>query len=73
MKVELTTPLGTFAEGILDGVLSQRGPPYPHIVIEMKVAGSNHPAKVTLDALDLSTIARLARGSTIQQIQDAIK
>lgn len=72
MKVEITTPPGTFAEGTLERILSQYGAPYPHIVIEMKVTGSNHPVKVTLDYLDLSTIARLARGSTIQQIQDAI-
>jgi hypothetical protein len=73
MKVEITTPPGIFAEGSLEGILSQHGAPYPHIVIEMKLTGSNHPIKVTLDTIDLSTIARLARESTIKQIQDAIR
>ena len=34
----------------------------------MKVTGSNHPVRVTLDAIDLSTIARLA-GLNIRQIR----
>jgi hypothetical protein len=73
MKVEITTPPGIFAEGSLDRILSQHGAPYPHIVIEMKVTGSNHQVKVTLDSVDLSTIARLVGSSTIQQIRDALR
>ncbi len=53
MKVEITTPPGIFAEGSLERILSQHGAPYPHIVIEMKVTGSNYPVHVTLDVLDL--------------------
>jgi hypothetical protein len=73
MKVEITTPPGIFAEGSLERILSQGGPPYPHIVIEMKVSGSNDPVHVTLDSHDLVTIVRLANGSNITQIQDAIR
>jgi hypothetical protein len=73
MRVEITTPPGIFAEGPLERLLSEQGVPYPHIVIEMKVTGASNPVKVTLDSLDLSTIVGLARGSTAQKIQDAVR
>jgi hypothetical protein len=73
MKVEITTPPGIFAEGILKDVLSEQDTSYPHIVIEMSVTGISDPVKVTFDENDLSTIMRLARGSTVQRIRDAVR
>ncbi len=72
MKVEITTPPGIFAEGLLKAVVSEQGASYPHIVIEMSVTGVSDPVKVTLDEHDLSTIIRLARASTVQRIRDAV-
>ena len=69
MKVEITKPPGIFAEGTLKGVVSEHDASYPHIVIEMSVTGVSDPVKVTLDENDLSTIMRLARGSTVQRIR----
>jgi hypothetical protein len=73
MKVEITKPPGIFAEGILKSVMSEQDISYPHIVIEMSVTGVSDPVKVTLDEIDLSTIMRLARGSTVQRIRDAVR
>jgi hypothetical protein len=73
MKVEITTSPGIFAEGILKGVMSEQDTSYPHIVIEMSVTGVSDPVIVTLDENDLSTIMRLARGSTVQRIRDAVR
>jgi hypothetical protein len=39
MRVEITKPPGIFAEGILKGLISEQDASYPHIVIEMSVAG----------------------------------
>jgi hypothetical protein len=72
MKVEITTPPGIFAEGLLKAVVSEQDASYPHIVIEMSVTGVGDPVKVTLDEHDLSTIIRLARASTVQRIRDAV-
>jgi hypothetical protein len=72
MKVEITRPPGIFAEGSLKDTISEQDAPYPHIVIEMRVAGVSEPVKVTLNELDLSTIVRLARASRVQRIRDAI-
>jgi hypothetical protein len=73
MRAEITKTPGIFAEGTLERMLSEQGAPYPHIVIEMKVAGVDNPVKITLDANDLSTIVRLAKASTVQQIRDAVR
>jgi hypothetical protein len=73
MRVELTIPPGLIADGILERIVSEQGTPYPHIVIEMKVTGLDNPVKVTLDLNDLSTIARLARGSNVREIRDALR
>jgi hypothetical protein len=73
MKVEIITPPGIFAEGTLDHIHSEQGAPYPHIIVEMKVAGVSNPVKVTLDEHDLSTIVRLARSSKVREIQNAIR
>ena len=73
MRVEITTSPGIFAEGsLIEGILSQHGAPHPHIVIEMKVTGSNDPVKVTLDENDLSMIIRIAKSSTVQRIRAAV-
>jgi hypothetical protein len=72
MRVEITKPPGIFAEGILKGLISEQDASYPHIVIEMSVAGVSDPARVTLDENDLSTIMRIARGSTVQRIRAAV-
>jgi hypothetical protein len=72
MKVEITKPPVTFAEGILKGV-SEQDASYPHIVIEMSVKAVNEPVRVTLDEIDLSTIMRLARDSTVPRIRDAVR
>jgi hypothetical protein len=72
MRVTITAPPGIFAEGALKGVISEQGAPYPHIVIEMSVAGVSDRVEVTLGELDLSTIVRLARGSKVQRIRDAV-
>jgi hypothetical protein len=73
MKVEITKSPGIFAEGMLKGIVEERGASYPHIVIEMSVIGVNDPVNVTLDENDLATIVRLARASTVQRIRDAVK
>ena len=73
MRVEITKPPGIFAEGNLNGVISEQDAPFPHIVIEMSVSGVSEPVEVTLGELDLSTIVRLARGSAVQKIRDAIR
>jgi hypothetical protein len=73
MKVEITTPPGIFAEGILKGLMSEQDTSYPHVVIEMSVTGVSDPVKITLDENDLSTIMRLARGSKVQRIRDAVR
>jgi hypothetical protein len=73
MKVEITTPTGIFAEGILKGLMSEQDTSYPHVVIEMSVTGVSDPVKITLDENDLSTIMRLARGSKVQRIRDAVR
>jgi hypothetical protein len=74
MKVELTRPPGTFVEGVLKSVVvSEQDGPFPTVVIELAVNGvADHPARVTLGALDLSTIIEVARGSTIERIRDAV-
>jgi hypothetical protein len=72
MRVEITKPPGIFAEGILKGVVSERDTTCPHIVIEMSVTGVSDPVRVTLDENDLSTIMRIARGSTVQRIRAAV-
>jgi hypothetical protein len=73
MRVWITNPPGIFAQGTLKGVVSEQDAPDPHIVIEMTVAGVNGPVEVTLNELDLSTIVRLARNSTVQRIRDATR
>ena len=55
------------------GIIEQHGASYPHMVIEMNVTGATDPAKVTLGEIDLTTIIRLARGSTVQRIRDAVR
>ena len=72
MRVEITKPPGLFAEGILKGLISEQDASYPHIVIEMTVAGVSDPVRVTLDEADLSMIIRLAKGSTVQRIRAAV-
>lgn len=72
MRVEITKSPGIFAEGILKGVISEHDASYPHIVIEMSVTGISDPVRVTLDENDLSTIMRIARGSTIHRIRAAV-
>jgi len=73
MRVTITKPPGIFAEGMLKGIISERNAPYPHIVIEMSVAGISDPVTVTLDELDLTTIMQLARQSTVQKIRDSVR
>ena len=53
MKVEITKSPGIFAEGMLKGIIEERGASYPHIVIEMSVIGVNDPVHVTLHENDL--------------------
>jgi hypothetical protein len=72
VRVWITNPPGIFAQGILKGVVSEQGPPDPRIVIEMNVAGVDGPVEVTLNEVDLTTIVRLARNSTIQRIRDTV-
>jgi hypothetical protein len=73
MRVEITMPPGIFAEGTLKGIIAEHDSSYPHMVIEMTVVGTSHPVKVTLDEIDLATIMRLARGSTVPRIRDAVR
>ena len=73
MRVRITTPPGIFADGSLKGTISEQDVPDPHIVIEMTVTGVPEPVEVTLDELDLATIVRLARGSTVQKIRGAVR
>jgi hypothetical protein len=72
MRVEITTSPGIFLDGSLQGIVSEQNASYPHIVIEVSVTGGGSPAKVTLDEIDLATIMRLARGSTVRRIRDAV-
>lgn len=72
MRVELTKPPGLIVDGTLKGIIEQRGTSYPHMVIEMNVSGVPDPVKVTLDEIDLATIMKLARASTVQRIRDAV-
>jgi hypothetical protein len=73
MRVEITTSPGIFLDGSLKSIVSEQDAPYPHIVIEVSVTGGGSPAKVTLDEIDLATIMRLARGSAVQRIRDAVR
>jgi hypothetical protein len=59
-------------DGFLKGV-SEQDAPFAHIVIEITVAGLSDPVKVTLGELDLVTIVGLARGSTVQKLQNAVR
>jgi hypothetical protein len=54
-------------------VISEQDGPFPNIVLEMTVNGAADPVRVTLGELDLSTIMRLARGSTVERIRDAVR
>jgi hypothetical protein len=73
MKVAFTSSGGTWAEGILKQVISEQDAPFPQITIEMSVTGGGDPVTVTLSELDLATIGRLARGSTVPRIREAIR
>jgi hypothetical protein len=80
MKVTITAGggyEGTFVDGTMDctlqGVISEQGEPFSHLVIEMTVARRSEPARVYLNALDLSTIVRLAKASGVQEIRDAVR
>lgn len=73
MRVTITTPPGIFADGVLKGVISEQDGFHPHMVIEMTVSGVNYPVEVTLNEIDLSTIVRLARDSTVQRIRSAVR
>lgn len=73
MRVWITNPPGLMAQGTLKEVIMEQGAPDPHMVIEMAVAGSNHPVEVTLNTLDLATIVRLARKSKDQKLRDAVR
>ena len=73
MRVEITTSPGIFLDGSLKGIVSEQNASYPHIVIEVSVTGGGSPAKVTLDEIDLATIMKLARASTVQKIRDAVR
>jgi hypothetical protein len=73
MRVEVTDPArACLVDGDLTGIIvsEQDG---PHIVLEMSVSGWPHPAKVILNQLDLFTIMRLARGSNVDTIRDAVR
>jgi hypothetical protein len=72
MRVWNTNPPGLLTDGLLKGVISEQGGHYPHIVVEMSVGGSD-PVEVTLDVVDLNTIVRLAKESTVREIQDAVR
>ncbi len=72
MRVMFTDTPGIVVEGTLKAVIPEQDAHYPHIVIEMSVTGRD-PVKVTLDELDLSTIVRLAKGSTVRKIQDSVR
>jgi hypothetical protein len=72
MRVEITKPPGIFADGMLKGIISEQDTSAPNIVIEMIVTGVPEPVMVTLDDQDLSTIVRLAKGSKVKRIRDAI-
>jgi hypothetical protein len=72
MKVEITNPPGLFAEGDLKGVVSEQDTSSPHIVIELRVEKIAEPVLVTLTDHDLLTIVRLARGSKVKRIRDAV-
>ena len=74
MRVELTKPPGIFVDGVLKSVIiSEQDGPFRDIVLEMTVNGIAEPVRVTLGELDLSTILRLASGSTIEKIRDAVR
>jgi hypothetical protein len=75
MRVEVTDPArACLVDGDLTGVIvSEQDGPSPHIVLEMSVSGWNDPAKVILNQLDLYTIMRLARGSNVDTIRDAVR
>jgi len=73
MRVSITKPPGIFAEGVLGTVISEQNTPSPSITIEMRVAGVDDPVEVVFNECDLITIVRLARASTSQKIQDAVK
>ena len=74
MRVELTKPPGIFVDGVLKSVIiSEQDGPFRDIVLEMTVNGIAEPVRVTLGELDLSTILRLARGSTVEKIRDAVR
>ena len=72
VRVEITKPPGIFADGTLKRVIAEQGAPCPHLVIEMEVDGISDPVKITLDELDLFTIVRLAKGSSVPRIRDTV-
>jgi hypothetical protein len=75
MRFEVTDPARAYlVDGDLTGVIvSEQDGLYPHIVLEMSVEGINQPVKVRLGQVDLSTIIRLARGSKVETIRDAVR
>ena len=75
MRVEITKPPGIFVDGVLKSVIiSEQDGPFPNIVLEMTVKGvPDHPVRVTLGELDLSTIMRVASGSAVEKIRDAVR
>jgi hypothetical protein len=74
MKVTINVGYeGNFVEGNSKGRHSEHDAHYPHLVVELSVAGRSDPAKVYLDVVDLSTIVRLAKNSRVQEIRDAVR
>jgi hypothetical protein len=71
--MRVATKTGIIVDGVLKEVTSEQSVSYPHVVIAMSVAGISDPVTVTLDELDLSTIVRRARDSTVRRIQDAVR
>jgi len=74
MKVTINSPAGpsTFVEGVLKGIVSEQDGPAAHIEIEISIAQISEPSRVILSPTDLRTIVRLAKGSGVESVRDAI-
>jgi hypothetical protein len=74
MRVEITRPPRLMVEGVLQTVIiSEQDGAFPHMVLQMRVNEAADPVRVTLDQCDLSTITRLAKGSTVEKLRDAVR
>ena len=72
MKVEMTMVPGTFVEGKLDRIISERYGDEAHVVLEVSVPGGGSAARITLSPIDLARLVRLGGTAAAERVRDSI-